>query len=192
MELTTGVVFLHKCIILDACCIINLYASRQFGNILEAIPASVAVATCIQEKEALKIYGGPAEDVMQKEEQIDLLLYIDRSLLHLVSPESEAENVTYVNFAASLDDGEAITGAIAVHRNWAIGSDDRRAISLFAKEAPQLQRISTLELMKHWVESTGLPADVVRSVLRNVRFRAKYEPHSRHPLYHWWRTYMES
>ncbi len=181
--MTTGVVFLHKCIILDACCIINLYASRQFGHILEAIPASVAVAT---------YYGGPAEDVMQKEEQIDLLPYIDRGLLLPVSPESEAENVTYVNFAASLDDGEAITGAIAVHRNWAIGSDDRRAISLFAKEAPQLQRISTLELMKHWVDSTGLPADVVRSALRNVRFRAKYEPHSRHPLYHWWRTYMES
>jgi hypothetical protein len=192
MELTTGVVFLHKCIILDACCIINLYASRQFGHILEAIPASVAVATYIQVKEALKIYGGPAEDVMQKEEQIDLQPFIDRGLLLPVSPESEAENVIYVNFAASLDDGEAITGAIAVHRNWAIGSDDRRAISLFAKEAPQLQRISTLELMKHWVDSTGLPADVVRSALRNVRIRAKYEPHSRHPLYHWWRTYMES
>ncbi len=101
-------------------------------------------------------------------------------------------SVSYVNFAASLDDGEAITGAIAVHRNWAIGSDDRRAISLFAKEAPQLQRISTLELMKHWVDSTELPADVVRSALRNVRFRAKYVPYSRHPLYHWWRTYMES
>jgi len=190
--LTTGVVFLHECIILDACCIINLYASRQFGNILEAIPASVAIATYVREEEVLKVYGGPAEDVMQKEEQIDLQPFIDRGLLLPVSPESEAENVTYVNFAASLDDGEAIIGAIAVHRNWAIGSDDRRAISFFAKEAPQLQRISTLELMKHWVDSTELPADVVRNALRNVRFRAKYVPHSKHPLYHWWRTYLES
>jgi len=191
MELTTGVVFLHECIILDACCIINLYASRHFGNILEAIPSSVAVATYIRE-EALKIYGGPDEYVMQKEEQIDLQPFIDRGLLLPVSPETEAENVTYVNFATSLDDGEAITGAIAVHRNWAIGSDDRRAISFFAKEAPHLQRISTLELLKHWVDTTGLPADVVCNVLRNVRIRAKYVPHSRHPLYYWWQTDIAS
>jgi hypothetical protein len=177
MVLTTEVVFLHECIILDACCIINLYASRHFGNILEAIPASVAVATYVRKEEALKIYGGPDEYVMQREEQIDLQPFIDRGLL-LVSPETEAENVTYVNFAASLDDGEAITGAIAVHRNWAIGSDDRRAISFFAKEAPHLQRISTLESLKHWVDTTGLPADVVCNALRNVRTRAKYRKRS--------------
>lgn len=97
-----------------------------------------------------------------------------------------------VNFAASLDDGEAITGAIAVHRDWAIGSDDRRAIAFFAKVAPQLQRISTLELMKHWADTTEQPPDAVRAALRNVRAREKYEPHVTHPLYAWWRTYMES
>jgi len=192
MELTAGVVFLHECIILDACCIINLYASRQFGHILGALPTSVAVSTYVQEKEALKIYGGPDEHVMQREEQIDLQPFIDRGLLTAVSPESEAENVTYVNFAASLDDGEAITGAIAVHRNWAMGSDDRKAISFFAKAAPHLQMLSTLELMKQWVDTTDVPADIVYAALRNVRTRAKYEPHSKHPLHHWWRTYLEN
>jgi hypothetical protein len=188
----TEVVFFHDYIILDACCIINLYASRQFGNILESIPTSVAVATYVREEEARKIYGGPDEDVTQREEPIDLQPSIDSGLLVLVSPDSEAENVTYVNFAASLDDGEAITGAIAVHRDWAIGSDDRRAIAFFAKVAPQLQRISTLELMKHWVDTTEQPPNAVRAALRNVRARAKYEPHTKHPLYAWWRTYMES
>ncbi len=184
------VVFLHECVILDACCVVNLYASRHFGRILETIPASVAVATYVRNKEARKIYGGPDEHVMQREEQIDLQPFIDRGLLTLVSPESEAENVTYVNFAAALDDGEAITGAIAVHRHWAIGTDDRRALAFFAKAAPQLQRLSTLELMKHWVDTSDLPADVVGTALRNVRLRARYEPHAKHPLYEWWRTYQ--
>jgi hypothetical protein len=185
-------VFLHKCIILDACCVINLYASRHFSNILEAIPTSVAIAIYVREKEALRVYGNPLEHATQRrEEQIDLQPYIDRSLLLLVSPESEAENVTYVNFAASVDNGEAITGAIAVHRNWAIGSDDRRAVSFFAKAAPHLQVLSTLELMKHWVDTANLPTDVIHAALRNVCTRARYEPHSKHPLYLWWRAYME-
>jgi len=183
--------FFHDCIILDACCIINLYASRQFGNILKSLPISVVVATYVREEEACKIYGGPDENVTQREEQIDLQPFIDSGLLILVSPDTEAENETYVDFAASLDDGEAITGALAVHRNWAIGSDDRRAISFFAKAAPLVQRISTLELIKYWADTPDLPPDVIRTALRNVRTRAKYEPHAKHPLYEWWRTYME-
>ena len=129
-----SVVFVHDCVILDACCVVNLYASRHFGHILETIPASVAVAAYVRNEEARKIYGGPDEHVMQREEQIDLQPFIDRGLLTLVSPESEAENVAYVNFAAALDDGEAITGAIAVHRHWAIGTDDRGASPFLQKQ----------------------------------------------------------
>jgi hypothetical protein len=177
---------------LDACCVINLYASRHFGNILEAIPISVAVATYVREKEALKVYGDFIDHTLQRqEEQIDLQPFIDRRLLLLTSPDSEAENVTLVDFAASVDDGEAITGAIAMHRNWAIGSDDRRASSFFAKVTPHLQVLSTLELIKYWVDTNDLPTDVVRTALQNVRARAKYQPHFKHPLYLWWRAYID-
>ena len=99
--------------------------------------------------------------------------------------------MTTVDFAASVDDGEATTGAIATHRNWAIGSDDRRASSFFAKVAPHLQVVSTLELIKYWVDTNDLPTDVVCTALQNVRIRAKYQPHSKHSLYLWWRAYMD-
>ena len=89
-------VLLHKCIILDACCVINLYASRHFGNILEAIPISVAVTTYVREKEALKVYGDLKGHTLQRqEEQIDLQPFIDRRLMLLTSPDSEAEKCDY-------------------------------------------------------------------------------------------------
>jgi hypothetical protein len=190
--LATGIAFSHDCIILDACCVINLNASGRMVEVLETIPKAVAVATYVRDVEALRIYGGPAGDPTSEYESIDLQPLVDRGLLQLVSPNSEAENISLVNFAAALgDDGEAITGAIALHRNWSIGSDDRKAINFFRREAPQLQLVTTPELIKHWVDTAAPPFNKVRSALQQVRLRARYEPSQRHLLYTWWQAYVQ-
>lgn len=187
--MTTDIVFSQDCIILDACCIINLYASGHIGDILKSISKSVAVAAYVRDEEALRIYTGHDSDEAEKYEQIDLQPFIDCGLLIVVSPETEAENITFVNFAAALDDGEAITGAIALHRNWSICSDDRRATSFFTQNTPHLQVISTPELIKYWVDTTNPPLETVCAALQLIRVRARYEPHLRHKLYLWWQTY---
>jgi len=116
---------------------------------------------------------------------------IDRGLLRVVTPETEAENITFVNFAATLDDGEAITRAIALHRNWAIGTDDRKAISFFTQNMSHLQVISTLELIKYWVDTANPPLETICLALQKVRVRARYEPNLKHKLYLWWQKYKE-
>jgi predicted nucleic acid-binding protein len=111
------------------------------GNILKSIPKSVTVAAYVHAKEAMRIHGGPNGDITQKYERIDLQPFINSRLLTIVSPETEAENLTFVNFATALDDGEAITGAIALHRNWSIATDDRKATSFFTQNMPHIQTI---------------------------------------------------
>jgi len=161
-------------------------------GILEAIPSSVAVAAYVREQEALRINARSGDGGTRVPQPIDLQPLIDRGLLIVVSPESEAENESYVNFAAVLgDDGEAITAAIAVHRDWAIAIDDRSATNLFRRDVPHLQLISTPELIKHWVD-TVKPADAVaRLALEDVRFGAKYTPGKTHILYDWWHSYED-
>jgi hypothetical protein len=73
-----------------------------------------------------------------------------------VSPDSEAEENSFVNFAVELDEGEAVTGAIAMHRHWGIVTDDRKARRVFARTNPHVQLLSTPEFIKHWV-SPSLP-----------------------------------
>ena len=187
--MTSNLVFSQECIILDACCIINLYASGQMGNILQSISKSVAVAAYVRDEEALRIFGGFGEDATRKYERIDLQAFIDCGSLIVVSPDTEAENITFVNFAAVIGgDGEAITGAIALHRNWSIGTDDRKAISFFAQNTPQLQIITTPELIKYWVDTSNPPLDVIRVTLQKIRTKARYEPDLKHTLYDWWQN----
>lgn len=186
----TELIFFQDCVILDACCIINLYASGQMGNILRSISKSVAVVAYVRNEEAQKIYAGDGTNAIQKYELIDLQPFIDSGLLIVVSPDTEAEDITFVNFAAALGgDGFSITGAIALHRNWSIGSDDRKAISFFAQHIPQVQLITTPELLKYWVDTANPPLDAVRIALQKIRTKARYEPHSKHKLYDWWQTH---
>lgn len=99
-------------------------------------------------------------------------------------PEEEAES--FVNYATILDDGESATCAIAVHRGWAIATDDKAAISFFQQAAPYLQVLSTLEIIKHWSEETDLDSSALRDVLNAIRVKGRYLPPKSHPLRSWW------
>lgn len=181
--------FSHDCIILDACCIINLFASQQMRAILETFPKSLSVAAYVKDHEALRIYSGPMEKVQESFELIDLQPFIEDNLLLLVDIESEGEANTYINLAERLDDGEAITGAIALNRNWAIATDDSASMRLFQTKAPDIALVSTLDLVKFWVDTEEPNIDIVRETLLNIRVRGKYEPHRNHPLIEWWQNF---
>lgn len=181
--------FNHQCLILDTCSVINLYASHYMDAILASIPRSVTVTTYVCEYEALHIL---AADGSADKEQIHLQPLIDKGLLHPVEPETELEFQDYINFATILgDDGESVTGAIAAHRNWAIGTDDRSAIAFFQRQLPNTQLISSLELIKHWADYSNLSNDEIGTAIRNVRIRGRYQPHSSHTLFAWWQSFFK-
>jgi len=122
--------------------------------------------------------------------QFDLSDLVASGLLTVVSADTEDEQNLVVNLAVDLDDGEAVTGAIAVYRNWAIATDDRKALALFGRLAPHIELASTLAVVKYWAEITGAGDDEVRKALEELHTCAPYEPKSSHPLYPWWRQYV--
>jgi hypothetical protein len=180
--------FPHEGIILDACCIINLYASGYMQSILMSIPKKVSVAAFVRDVEANKIYSGPDEDAMRETELINLQPFVEKKLLQMVSPENEAEENTVVNFssAAAIDSGEAITAAIAMHRQWSLATDDRVATAFFTRKVPKLHLISTLDILKYWADTTCPSLTAMKVTLKNIQNRARYRPHYKHHLYRWW------
>jgi hypothetical protein len=165
----------HSAIILDACCVITLACTGRIGDILSCLPKPIMVADYVYESEVL---------------QFDLRSLVEAGLLVVVSADTEAEQNLAVNFAVYLDDGEAVTGAIGVSRNWAIATDDKKALSLFARVAPYIELISTLGMMKYWAEKAGPSDEEVRGALEELHAGAPYEPNSSHPHYAWWRNYV--
>jgi hypothetical protein len=173
-------------ILLDACCVLNFSASGRFMEILNAIPAQVVVTEVVRQRELKTLQRLKTED---NEAAIQFETAISKGLLLLTDFESEAEEETFVNFAFAMgDDGESATGAIAVHRGWAIATDDKKAISFFQQEVSQLKIVSTLEVVKYWSEQSSLNASELQNVLKAIRVKGRYIPDKGHPLQGWWKS----
>lgn len=179
----------HSHVVLDACCVLNFCASGHFIAILKSIPAQVVVTEVVREKELMTLQHLKDEE---NKGTVQFETAIAQGLLSVVDFESESEEETFVNYAFELgDDGESATCAIAIHRGWAIATDDKKAVSFSQKEAPHLQVLSTLEIIKSWSECGNLTLAELRTVLGSIRTKGRYMPHRNHPLLGWWGNSMQ-
>lgn len=179
----------HSHVVLDACCVLNFCASGYFITILKSIPAQVVVTKVVREKELITLQRLKDEE---NEGTIQFEAAITQGLLSVVDFDSESEEEAFVNYAFELgDDGESATCAIAIHRGWAIATDDKKAASFSQKEAPHLQVLSTLEIIKNWAEEANLSSTTLRTVLAAIRIKGRYIPHRNHLLLSWWESLMQ-
>ncbi len=119
---------------------------------MQAIPAQVAVPQVVLERELKTLQRLENEE---NEGATQFEAAITQGVLIVVDFKSEAEETSFVNYVFELgDDGESACCAIAVHRGWAIATDDKKAISFIQREISQLQIISTPAIIKHWSENS--------------------------------------
>lgn len=182
----------HSCIILDACCVMNLYASGKMEEILTSVAEMITVAVYVVNVEALTVYAESKKTASGRKEIIDLQPFIEKGVLVIVDFESDEEKSAFVEFTAQrLDDGEATTMAIAVNRNWAVATDDRRAKRIIQTQYNSIQVVSTPEIIKHWQESERPETDILRKTIMDIERKANFLLGNRHPHYTWWESCKE-
>ena len=171
-------------VLLDACAAINLFATRRMDAILGAIAAPVGIVALVH-AESLYVLRGGAGDDADVREPVDLQPLVGGGVLRVVEP-TEAELDDFVDLAAEMDDGEAMTAAVAIARGWSIVTDDRKATRILAGRV-WLQ--STLAVVKDWADRDAIDDATVARVLTDLRERGTYLPGRAHPLRGWWDTY---
>ena len=176
-------------IILDACCLLNLYASRQMEVILRVIPVRFAAAAAAAAEVLYVLHGGGGQDA-RKREQVDLQPLIRAGILDILSLETEMEKANFVHFAAELADGEAMTCALAVQREAAVATDDRKAIRVLRSRAPHVRVHTTVSLLKWWVEIEQPAEATLKRVLTDVQERANFVPGRHDALLPWWQAVL--
>jgi hypothetical protein len=180
----TEIVIHHSHMVLDACCIINLVATEEFDNILEIIPAQLAITSYVLKYEVITYTNSAGEKV-----PVDLMLRIQSGQILEVDIDTlqEEEANLLANFASQrLDPCESASAAIAIHRNWGLATDDKRAIYLITQTSPTTQIITTPELLKLWSDTLTIPDKQIEQVIGRIR---RYVPPETHPLFQWWKKY---
>jgi predicted nucleic acid-binding protein len=194
-------------VVLDACCVINLYAA---GKILTtsssrpkshprrktARPGSASRATeptldfklhlPAKVKEEARYILQPDKDDESKlvKIEIDLAPIIHAGFLNECELEGEEETAQFVQMAARLDDGEAVCFAIARIRRWLLATDERLTERLAKQYGVSI--ITTPELVKHWADKTRASEEEVAGVLWNIQTYAHYFPRKSLPMHSWW------
>ncbi len=169
--------------IIDACCLINLYATGTEDSIFLAC-GGLWVPTQVQ-NEALRIRRFDEDDPTRFVSQdIDLSDAIAAGLIQTCQLEGQDEVDAFVRFAMELDDGEASCLATAMSRGWIVATDDRKARRIASENGIAL--ISTPELIQRWVDARSPSKATVADVLKKIELFAKFRPRRSDPLYGWW------
>ena len=178
-------------LILDASTLLNLYATGRLQEIAASAPYRFAAAEYVLEEEALFIWEQGVGDPAPQPVNLDLNPLIEDGLLEVLALDTDEEVATYVDFAISIDDGEAITAALALHRDCAVATDDRKARRVITDRMPSARLVSTLDLLSEWAEAAQLSTSELQRVMGAMKSGASYVPGRRDPHFEWWLGIMQ-
>jgi predicted nucleic acid-binding protein len=169
--------------IIDACVLINLLATEELKGILGTIKKSSLICSFV-EKETLYLR---TLDRQKPKDLIDLGGFVNDGLLRVCTIEDTNEESLYVDFASTLDDGEAMTLAIAIARDFDLVTDELKARRIFLDRVPHPKRlISTSQILRQWAELRRISATKLKNTLYKIETRARYRPPTSDYNYKWW------
>lgn len=169
---------------LDASCLLNLYATGRFSEMAIVQPFGLAVADYVIQNEALYVRAPASEG--EERIAVDLSSVVRERLIQVLTLRGGKESELFVDLAVEMDDGEAISGAIALSRGHGIATDDRKARRVLTQRHSTVQLVSTLEIVKNWSEQASIAGPDLRQALQAMEAGANYVPGERDPLYGWW------
>jgi len=169
-------------VLLDTCVLINLLASGECQDILRAINNQWLVCAAV-EKESLYLRTNDAHNPM---EAVTLAPLISMKLLQICNVESAEEARLYVNYATQLDDGEAMSVALARARGYILATDERKARRLFLEVSVQDRLMCTSQILKDWAEATTISRPRLKSALLQIVSRARFFPPAADSNLQWW------
>lgn len=170
-------------IILDTSVALNLLATGAGLSVLESLEVNRFVCSAVVDETIYVRSGNPTEP----REAVSIDLWLPSGVVKVVKPDSPLEEELYVQFAADLDDGEAMSLAICRARGYALATDDRKARRIAGRLAPPgVQLLSTSQIVHHWAVRTGAVPGELKRILSAIELRARFIPPHDDPLREWW------
>jgi hypothetical protein len=168
-------------LLLDACVALNLLAS---GIDLSELAGATNVRFLMTSIVASEMLWLDPLDPADPREHFDGDALNTRGVVLVALDDDESDR--FVDLARDIDDGEASTIAVAIHRALRVATDDRKALRLAASQSPPVEVVRTTELVRRWAEVSGADSGRVTQVVRSIQTRSSYVPPRDDPQLDWW------
>lgn len=171
--------------IIDACCLIDVLASRHAESILRSCGHAWHVPIAVQGEVQFIRQPHPTDRSKFVTVPVDLSGLISARVLTLCQPANQPELDLFIQYAARFgSDGEAMCMALAENRGWLIATDDKEAISVAQRSG--LIVVSCPQLLKIWSDTLAADAATVVKALTDIELYARFRPNQAMPECQWW------
>lgn len=171
--------------VIDACCLIDLFATGHTEAILRAAGIDWHLPSAVQGEVQHVRQHDPTQPGQFLKIAVDLSPLINSGVLQVCEPNNQTEQDRFVLYATQFrSDGEAMCIALAEQRGWLVATDDSKAIRV-AQQAG-LTVLSCPELVKRWADATKPDQATLCKVLQDIHVLALFKPNPRMPEYQWW------
>lgn len=174
----------HRTVI-DACCIINLLASRRAGELLSALGWSL-VTPDLTRREVLYLEEPPGPDGVRVRVKVDTS-ELEQSGQMEVLPISGEVLDAYVVCAEYLTDSDAATVALAGTLSLPLMSDDPKVRRVSRERFAGVPVWSTLAFLKAATDRLRLNQADLQRIAFDVRWRGRFLPPNGDPDREWFR-----
>jgi hypothetical protein len=172
-----------KLLLNDSSVLLNLIAGDCLSSIAADLGWQFAICPAVRD-EAKKLRDPLTGDLVR----LDIIPFIESGLLIVLELANEREEALYVDQAAVVDDGEAMSIAIAASRGLELAIDDKQAANHARRAFPHMKLWTTPELLKQWSQVAILSSNRLSEVISQIESRARYFPANSHPLRPWWQA----
>jgi len=171
--------------VIDACCLIDLFASGQAEAILRATGHTWHLPTSVQAEVQYVRQHDSDNPGSYRNVTVDLTPLVKSGVLTPCQPDDPQEQARYVHYATLFrSDVEAMCLALAECRSWIVATDDRRAINV--AQQGRLTVVSCPELVKAWADVTQPDATSLVQVLTDTQTFAQFQPNQTMKHAGWW------
>ena len=167
----------------DCSVLLNLLATDRLAAIAEITGWQFAICPAVRE-EAKKLRDPQTGEMVP----VKIAPFIDSGLLQVLELSGDEEVTLYVEQSMVVDDGEAMSIAIAASRNLDLAIDDKQAANHTRRTFPNVRLWSTPDILKKWADLAEPDAGSLREAIQLIEGRARYFPPNSHALAGWWRA----
>lgn len=172
-------------VVIDACCTLNVLATRLELEIAQACDISFLISDKAH-SEALFLHSAPDDDGMRSKEPASTARLQGAGRLQIRSLDTSELQNAFVECSAHLRDEDASCVALAGVLGIPLMTDDGKERRVAKAIFPKIDVVSTLAVVNDAAKLLSLTDDALVHVVTDLRWRGNFAPPRKDPLANWY------
>jgi predicted nucleic acid-binding protein len=179
-----------RTVVIDACCVLNLLATRREVEIVQALGMQL-LDTELVSREPLVTWTAPDDDGLRHKEPASTARLRSAGCLETRVLDTDALVDAFIACAARITDADASCIALAGVLRLPLLTDDRKERRIALELFPEIELISTLDVLAGGAEALGWDDEQLSRVATDLRWRGNFAPPRKDPRAEWYLALLD-